>query len=473
MRAAKLEDLRRRSINKVYYNKVISVLFENHSTFISGKHMSFSNPTIIVGKNGSGKSRLAKIIEGVLSINPDHLYDNQDHFYIRLDYELRGSSFSNSIYRYHQGRTRTSGKAVDSVIYLNPAETANLHLDWVKHEVNLHELIDQYDPYVFSEQDLKLVSLCIGKPYRNVEAYYLDDLERPVIYFAVDDGKRIYGTESMGTGELCILTMFFQLKASNKGSFVVLEEPENFATYSSQVFIMPIIHNFMLKNDNFFIITTHSAAIMRFVNRQNIILLFERDGLIDWELGPSDRLIRDIVGVHPSKTLTLCVEDEFASRLLNKAISVVSADLLGSVKIIVLGSESNLNMLSQSNFLTQGQDVLLCYDGDCRGRVETTDKIIILPGDYAPEIEVLNIVDNYKHDFCSAYRIKHTDFLIALEQARALDHHDRIQKISQVLGIDANTLSDQLCEFYAKKNRSIIESHIVSRLKDAISAALI
>lgn len=461
MRDTKKADYARRAKVKKYKDGPVKLRFLSHSQFSIGD-IIFSNPTIFIGQNGSGKSRILRLIFNLLSNNHTYDYDSRDRFDLSAEISLNGVVSESTAYRYHQGSVKFIGNKYTSLSYINPSESSSIDVDWLRNQSDLYELLDQYTPYVFINKELDLINLISGKSYTAIEAFVLYDIEPEHKYFIVDDGKKKYDSLTMGSGELSLITLFFHIKTSPKGSLIILDEPESSLVYYSQSNLLVLMHAYMIKNDNYFIISTHSNAIISESDRKNVVLLYHSDNKIKYQISPPESIISSTIGVNFQYKLNIYVEDTFAKKLIEKILQINLQDYYSRINIIMLNSESNLEFLVKSGALDRSQNLLVIFDGDSKSRIDyKNESVLFIPGERAPEIVVIDYLINHKAELSKRINKTIIELDIAINSTITINHHDRLREISNYLSIELNFLEDHACQLFSEGIRPDILNGII------------
>lgn len=463
MRTAKAQDWRRRIYEKPYSLRLNSFVFRRVFGIGSGEIPFRGGVTAICGANGVGKTTLLQALLGALDIattdNPliSRLSDTEMEVSLTVNGQeaKRSSSFLGA-------SPVINGYSDVNVIQIDPgAESARLKLLFSDIQ-DLDELIDPLEPARANESDLAILSYLVGRDYTSCQTFEIEDYNSlPTFpYFRVESGPIIYGSESMGLGELSLHLMFWQLNRMASKSILLIEEPETHVSPRSQSALLDVLAKFSMEKFLWIILTTHSSGIIANVPLEHIRLMSRQGGTVTVINNPTRSQINSVVGVGHQFSGVLLVEDRCAQAFLRVWLRFHDPEILRWYDLAITGSETNTVSALKFPKVSSWFQVVGIFDGDARTRVtdEYNWKYVFLPGDLSPE-DTLRITARVSTSTIAAELGRSTEEIsFVLAELEGLDPHDWFEEFHKRLAIPYDLLMSVLFDVWIKAPENLQDS---------------
>ena len=408
--------------------------------------------TVICGGNGVGKSTLLKLACFGIDSSVIKTIELARH---------RGASITAivTINGSNASRTATIGSQADAtppsagvVRIVDPSSAAQHIKRLIYDQENFSELLDPLESRVLAENEIGELSYMVGKPYSSVEVYEIEEYSdiEAFPYFRVECEGTEYGFEDMGAGEAALFYLWWFMSTSPESSFALLEEPENNVSLRSQTAAMNVIARICAERRIWCVLTTHSAEVVGCVPREHVRLVVRHEGQTVLTDGPTDELLESTIGLRiPRSCIAIC-ED----RLARIVIRSIVRHRLPSIqkRLVVCDAGSNGDITKALDSFPESDElpkmVGVC-DGDQRGAASATrHQILFLPGALAPEVLLKNAIAGKAASLAQRLKVDDTRVVAQLAALAGLDHHDWLIDFSKGLGINFETVVDELVAFW-------------------------
>lgn len=403
--------------------------------------------TAICGLNGAGKSTIIAALKDVLGLN---LTESDKHklkgtvINGRLVSETKEIQCSNC-----QGtRLCDTEYDIDKIIYLDCDESNKIQEFNVK-QSNFEELLEQNEEYELSPEEMDDICYLTGKRYQSCKAWEFEDIEEigTVPYFQVIIDQIEYDSRSMGKGEHFLLYLFWRINKCNKGTIVIIEEPETYISICSQIHFSNYLGKQISEKGIQIITTTHSPYLLEHIKNDNIRIV-SRMGNIAMITKPDDNMMaEDILGVSQNYMGTLFVEDKVAYDFLSIILEDKAPYILKRYTIdIAEGGEEAITRRLQYPISDKIKyNFVGVYDGDMRERLQVEGlhwKWVFLPGDKPLEELYREYLHNHENiiRFCTQIRKSEDTIIPMLATIDGNDYHDWFEELRKFLRIDGKML---------------------------------
>lgn len=384
-----------------------------------------------VGANGAGKSRILT------------------HFYK----SLTGASFD-CIFSLKSIPTE------EKVVFFSTGEVSEKYRLFFKEFNNIKEdLLNGNGEKILSDEELKEVSWLTLKKYSKFKVTEIEDYKFQgflnlydnskendknitIPFFEVELAGNCYDSRTMGSGEYSALLIWWTLNRSSEKSVIILEEPETYLSSVVQHNISILIAKYSVKNKIFFLISTHSYAIVRNYPSHNIINLLLSPNGIKISNTPSTNILEHIGAFYNDQKYLFITEDELSCLFINFIIDRNLIELSNQAKVIYLKGGSPLGtgasgivnlLLTIKKIQNFNKKIIGIFDYDQKEEptfkneeLNNNEKILLLEGKTLEEEFIQIINDNiqiFEEDFPGITE--------SIENFQHLDHHDFLIELSK------------------------------------------
>jgi predicted ATPase len=431
-------------------------------TKVKGFHESFkiefqTGLTAICGKNGVGKSTLLKLIYESLTGNITNNKVSVDST-IQIQVCMNGQ------------QTDTANLNSSQLYYLDPSFECSKIINFITNTQNFSDFLEGIDSNDFlnKAKTLKSVSSCIGKPYKKISIYEIenaleDEYAFPFFKIELQDGST-YDSLEMGMGEHLCMFLLWYIEWIESDSILLLEELENYLAAYSQIKLLDHLAYKLSEKKIWTIITTHSEHILNKVGINNTRILY-RNGLHSLSVKPenSDKYLRAL-GLKLNKKGVYFVEDYFAQLTFKSIANILQPEILDSREVIGLRCDSNMEKVikhyepSNKPFF----DLMAVFDADQGDNIHKLTgrdvSAICLPSlnNLNPEEEIWKtLVDNIR--VISITLSVHIDRLSESITEHTLDdHHDRYYSISSDLNVTFEQLTGAIFNQWISEDDNLL-----------------
>ncbi|MEN6541792.1 AAA family ATPase [Parvibaculum sp.] len=252
---------------------------------------------------------------------------------------------------------------------------------------NIEDTTNGEAAFELTSGELEEVRYLTAKDYNYVRIYEVDDGADVIPLFTVNSSGLSYDVRTMGLGELSALYLWWVLRRSERGTFLLIEEPESFLTPSSQVAFLNHLASKVVRNKLFSVLTSHSPEIIGMLPEESI-RFFYRDGQNSvLAKGDLDSLLQTI-GLTKGTEFLFLVEDRGAALFGKLWLDHFDASLARRTELVALAGESAITLALRNLPDTRaGLRMFGLYDGDVRDKVpkDVQKKALFLPGNIRME----------------------------------------------------------------------------------------
>lgn len=444
MRAAEAQDWVRRLIRgSGRYPTKLDRLSVADVPEVGDVELSLHQPlTTFCGPNGVGKSILLKSIDAALNVDSAVFSQNSGipNGVLEVSGMHDGTGF---LVQRSQQRHNITGSIPQTTFMDSGNFTAKLSDVWSDIK-DVAEILNEVEPLTLEDEDLDDVRYLACRNYRYVRVYEVD-VGFAAPYFEVGYGAAQYDSRSMGLGELNALASWWNLRRSNPGSVLLIEEPEAFLSALSQEHLSHVVAKYLIKRRLTAVISTHSGAFMRITSNSGLVFL-TRDaaGNVRANARPHSSMLRS-VGIQHRLTAIVYVEDLAAKCLAKAVVRKFDPELILAIEFHAMGGDGevasalrpNMNLKSQIRFFA-------AFDGDLRGNIpeDLSEVSLMLPGDVPFEVALRHLVEREYDAVCSA--LDHEEVHQILASLEGLDHHDWLTSLAAELERDLPSVIESL-----------------------------
>lgn len=427
--------------------------------------------TVICGLNGAGKSSIVSSIKEMLGLNESSVI-SKNKFNGQVSAKIM---INRQLYEISSNITAIScGMSVDNCIYID----SDLAIESLKYwnQNNIGELLEGIEENTFSKEELYELSNLVGKTYKECVSYEIEDateLYLPV-FFKVKDHEIEYDSIGMGIGEHFILYLYYVLENINNDSILIIEEPESYISVLSQQRLLDYIAKIISKKKISVILTTHSPHILKKVKPDNVIIISNRFGKINFDLPNTIQDAKEHLGIEYYKTesnvATIFVEDNISRLFLDCILKEENPLISNIVDIVYVGGHTKISArlaFDDSEYMTH--KLIGIYDDDVKTKNDFNEddlkwSHLFLPIKECVEKEIIDFLGNEHNEITmsTALNIQHSKFLAILSKREGEDHHDWFINICKDLDITPKS--------FVKKFYLLWKENNEKKIKDFLSA---
>ena len=414
-------------------------------TGIGSGEVGFHSPlTIITGKNSAGKTTFLRSLW--VALDPIAAFKSQ-----LTRRKIRTGSFYVSGYN--------NGKSYNEVVTLEDDDLVNLdinnlniiHLDSADAIADLQQkmfrlgevvdIINGAPERTLETPDLGEVSYLNRRDYGKVTVYEVE-IEGGLVapFFEVTYGSVKYDATQMGAGEYAALFLWWTLSNAQKGSIILIEEPETFLSVLNQESLLNFLVKIIEKNKHCAIMTSHSGNLLQAMPAGSVRYLSRSGGNCSVVDSP-DPTYLEAVGMEFRKDIFVFVEDGVAKTIGEIIIERFDPLLARRCQLAVVHGEAvitkSLEGLADNPF---GLKFLGWYDGDQAGKLpaKIASFAAFLPGDKAIET-ILRTMAHADPDALGA-ALGSNRVVEVLGSLEGVDHHDWLWRFAKAINRDPQSV---------------------------------
>ncbi|MBF8676792.1 ATP-binding protein [Pseudomonas fulva] len=434
----------------------------------------------VVGGNGVGKSTFAHAIaEGLLKspATPDLLV-HQERIVgatIRFEITKNGEPHTRQV-TFSKDSKLVVGEETINCNWVDPSLFSTMCRQQVHGDKAFTEVLDGVTGRIMSEAQLKLASYVVGKNYSACEVWEISEYGPFEVwpYFRVEIDGVEYCSETMGQGELALMSAIWAVQRSPNNSIVILEEPETHVSSRSQLAFMDFLAREGRQRSISFVVTTHSPVILQKIPIGNIYLLLSNGARSKVITPPRAHHISSLLGGGVSHKALIIVEDDTAKDFSEAIIEHVDPDFSRQVSYSICSDgESEIVKILGTMPRVQGWATLIgCFDGDQRHIHRNTSlpwPHVFLPGTEAPDKmlqSIFNLLD--RDQVANELRVDRQDLDVALAATVGDDFHDWARHVSRELNIDKSRFVKGVTKVWISSGDAGAKQFVVD-IKQALS----
>lgn len=376
-------------------NRLSQIKVHSFRKFATDSEINFSFPlTVIVGKNGSGKTTIMKAIK-LLSGKEipqaeffETVIDDGGLYSANISYTLDGKYFQYKRMRQNEWgkegtipdklnvtyiQTKTMVGAIDkSFLYDNIGKNTS-RIQKVEYVIKQSRKIKQNprsnserkQRHFISESAVKDINYILQENIKTIEVirhkYYSGTWGTSIIF---NDGEQ-YSEYNSGSGEFVIASMIDQIQNVPSGGLLLLDEPEVSLHPGAQKRLVYYILEMIKRKKIQVIITTHSTSIVENLPKEAIKCFrrIENDIIVVEENVLYKNAFMELEADIAEKKYVL-VEDDLAKTIIQKILAAEGLEGLLQVELCP-GGASNIKKYTLLTYSKTGIDNrYIIFDGD-------------------------------------------------------------------------------------------------------------
>lgn len=391
----RLEQVRMMYEKGIVRNRLSQIKVHNFRKFATNSKINFSFPlTVIVGKNGSGKTTIMKAIkllsgkqipqeEFFETVIDDGGFNNADISFTLDDNQIQYKRLRQNEWGKEGNipdkfdvtyiQTKTMVGAIDkSFLYDNIGKNTS-RIQKVEYVIKQSRKIKQNprsnserkQRYFISESAIKDINYILQGNIKTIEVikhkYYSGTWGTSIIF---NDGKQ-YSEYNSGSGEFVIASMVDQIQRVPSGGLLLLDEPEVSLHPGAQKRLMCYILEIIKKKKIQVVITTHSTSIVENLPKDAIKCFrrIENDIIVIEENTLYKNAFLELEADIPDKKYVL-VEDNLAKTIIQKILVAEGLEELLQVELCP-GGASNIKKYTLLTYSKTGiANRYIIFDGD-------------------------------------------------------------------------------------------------------------
>ncbi|RHZ91063.1 hypothetical protein D1122_21685 [Cereibacter sphaeroides] len=440
MREAKINDYYRRLTERdaVWSTRIERVQINSFRGIRDLEIIPAPNITVLVGANGSGKSRVIAAI------------------YQALTGSVSAEAVAVSVRQLRQAPGDIP------VTLINGAEKVEVYQSYFRTIRDIESnILNGVDPLELSSAQLAEVNYLLCRNYSAVSAYEVEpgiritsesDTEgqfssESVPFFKVKGDGAEWDTTQMGSGEYAVLYLWWALGLRDAGSIVLLEEPETYLSYVVQERMANHLAKICFDKRLTIVMSTHSFPfIAKLPERSVVPLLKKGNGSAIARKGKHEIISR--IGAPIYLRTVIVVEDELARFIIEEFLKVYFPSVHGRVVVrAVLGRPPGKTggatgiraLLDSVRHVDEFPiEIAAAYDADQENDVNFTDERIrqfqriLIPSDRPMDAVFVELCRKHLEEI----RALCPRFPDEFDKAEGSDHHDHIRSASAGAGVD-------------------------------------
>jgi predicted ATPase len=337
-----------------------------------------------------------------------------------------------------------NGEEVEAEIIVVHIDSAEAIGDLQQKMFRLGEVLDIINgapERILEKTDLDQVSYINRRSYSQVKIYEVE-VEAGLIapFFKISYGDQKYDATQMGTGEYAGLFLWWTLSSSEKGSIILIEEPETFLSNLNQESVLKFLVAIIEKKNLCLIMTSHSGHMLHNMPVDSVQFL-QRSGPNSVIVEDPDPTALEAVGIYLKPDIFVYVEDQVAQTIGQMVIEHFNPQLARRCQLESVGGEAlitkALEGISKNPF---GLRFVGWYDGDQKGQLpEKVEKwAALLPGDLA--IETILRMQTYADPAALGQALGTKRVQEVLDSLEGEDAHDWLWRFGKALGRDSESV---------------------------------
>lgn len=444
MRSARAQDYWRTVYQRSYSGKFLE--FDLNGLNNIGKISAPNGIFAICGLNGAGKSTIISAVKDILGIplsdyDLHRLGDNKvNAVFVNKGTEIPCANTEGQ-------RLIDQGWDMDKIHFLDCARNSAIQ-DFLISQPDLEELLDQFEEYEFTDEEVLELNNIVGKRYDSCGFRLLEEMDDygSIPYYRVSVGGVNYDSRCMGSGEHFLFYLFGSIKSIEKGSILIVEEPETYVSISSQERLLNYLAKQIADKGITVILTTHSPYILKQIRNENIRMVSRVNNMVNISMPSETFSAESILGMRSTNKGTFFVEDRVAADFLSVCLEDCAPILLREYTIDIVGGEAEIS--SRLKFPRSEKikyNFVGIYDGDMRDRLDNTGLCwnhCFLPGTEPLEMIFQHFAEQ-EAGICwlsNSLNVDQSALFAYIGSLTGTDYHDWFEELRKPLGVDGKTL---------------------------------
>ncbi|EKF6410550.1 hypothetical protein OZ282_003630, partial [Salmonella enterica] len=238
-------------------------------------------------------------------------------------------------------------------------------------------------------------------------------------------------------------------KNCERNSIIFIEEPENFISANTQIYLMDRIAEQSNSSKHWIMLSTHSEHILSKISIENTKVLQKRLNDVTHLIEPKHReKYLTALGLVPQLDGIVFVEDNFSANFTNYLLSKLAPAFLKSYRILPIRCDSNIEKIATHYEPLRKSPInyIGVFDADQKSKVAQYIKkeiyISSLPGNKAvpPEVIVWDVLVDNSKKISEALEVDHDSMQETIEANSTVNYHDRYENISKQLSVPLEAL---------------------------------
>lgn len=312
------------------------------------------------------------------------------------------------------------------------------------------------DAFELEQEFIKLASYINRKSYSKILIWEVDaEGDKSLPYFQITDTDGLtYESPEMSTGELSVLYIAWVIRSSAPYSLILIDEPEAFLPPATHEAVFAMLARYAEAKRLGLIITTHSAVLTELAPSQTLYPIRKTNNTHQIVSGKSAARALTVLGLTPSKSCMLFVEDALIQEVVTDVIATYDLHTVCNFEIARLqgdGSVRNaLKSVPQNSSRIAFAGVL---DGDMKqaaSKWEVANRLAFLPFARAPEAEMIALAEQYPKRMAKALGRTATQVENTLGASKGFDPHERFAAAAADLHFTIPELTRHAWQFWIK-----------------------
>lgn len=473
MRSARAQDYWRTVYQRSYSGKFLE--FDLNGLNNIGKISAPNGIFAICGLNGAGKSTIISAVKDILGIplsdyDLHRLGDNKvNAVFVNKGTEIPCANTEGQ-------RLIDQGWDMDKIHFLDCARNSAIQ-DFLISQPDLEELLDQFEEYEFTDEEVLELNNIVGKRYDSCGFRLLEEMDDygSIPYYRVSVGGVNYDSRGMGSGEHFLFYLFGSIKSIEKGSILIVEEPETYVSISSQERLLNYLAKQIADKGITVILTTHSPYILKQIRNENIRMVSRVNNMVNISVPGDAFSVEDILGMRSTNKGTFFVEDRVAADFLSVCLEDCAPIILREYTIDIVGGEAEIsNRLKFPHSEKIKYNFVGIYDGDMRNKLDKTGlfwKYCFLPGEKPLEMLFQHFAEQQAGmEWLSSFlNVSQSTIFAYIGSLTGTDYHDWFEELRKLLGTDGKAL---VRAFYAGMKGTFFDTDaFLTELKQCLEPA--
>ena len=411
---------------------IVSTNAVNHSIPIA------SRVCALLGENGSGKSTFLKSLADINA--PIGFSDSRS----RVDGITVTHNGTHQTFLNRQRSEKVGEGNVSPTLRIEKIDAASeVHViqKYLSTQNNLAEYIAQFGERQVLGLELSLYQLVANRNYLNLSVKELESPSDPddvIPFFDVNvNSVPRYDSRSMGFGELCTCYLIWRIQRCEKGSIVLLDEPDSHLSAGSRRALTDFFAVVAADKELWIVFTSHSIEPIEKLREDELILLNRPEAMFGTPVVLAQQKRDAIVqlGFTLSRRFLLVVEDVDAQELVSQVLAKWQPQIAKACEVaaMVRGAEEINKLIKLFPRRTSVCTLTAILDGDKRSTVEGDSNILFLPGTSDPMNQMKDWCLNNVQIISDRLGIDTLTVGNAIVRAASCNYHDFCASFSEAL----------------------------------------